>query len=129
MKVVEEAANAVLSRRNAPGAPVSGSWVRRWLRADRALAREEALSNGIGEPPEIDLVEAEIDNDDEDANSGEDAPSETEIGNNNQISSMLPPSLDSDTTAGTEQLVNKAAEALTNIESSLSTGPSILTGP
>ncbi|KAI3325625.1 hypothetical protein HD806DRAFT_452865 [Xylariaceae sp. AK1471] len=117
MKVVQDAADALLSRRKPPGPPVSGSWVRRWLRADRAQARAEAISKGAGTLPGLDLVDAEMENDDEDVDLGEDAPSEmeTEDPNLNENSSL---NLSSNSTTGREQLVSTAVEALTTIKSS-----------
>ncbi|KAI2631160.1 hypothetical protein GGS21DRAFT_165327 [Xylaria nigripes] len=92
MKVVKEAADALLSRRNSPGAPVSSSWVRRWLRADRALARQGAsrgaVGGGVGELQSAELAGADIDDDEDDDNDddeeaddklGEDLSSESEI--------------------------------------------------
>ncbi|TGJ81338.1 hypothetical protein E0Z10_g7410 [Xylaria hypoxylon] len=78
LKVVQDAADALLSRRKPPGAPISGSWVRRWLRADRAQAREEAMSKDNGPRPNAELVEAEANDDDEDGDLGEEGPSEDE---------------------------------------------------
>ncbi|KAF2967541.1 hypothetical protein GQX73_g6056 [Xylaria multiplex] len=76
IKVVQDATDALLSRRKPPGAPITRSWVKRWLRDNRAQAREEAISNGNLQPPDSGLVEIEADNDDEDGDLGEDIPSE-----------------------------------------------------
>ncbi|KAI8948731.1 hypothetical protein F4801DRAFT_440575 [Xylaria longipes] len=78
MKVVHDAADALLSRKNPDALPVSGSWVRRWLREDRARAREEARSKANGTLPSAELVEAEVDNGDEDGDEDEDTLSESE---------------------------------------------------
>ncbi|KAJ8123435.1 hypothetical protein ONZ43_g618 [Nemania bipapillata] len=43
MRTVQDAVHAILSRRTPPGTPISDSWVVRWLRADRAKARQQAL--------------------------------------------------------------------------------------
>jgi hypothetical protein len=115
MKVIEDAANALLSRRKPPGPPVSGSWVRRWLRADRAQARAEASSTGTGALPGIALIDAEIENDDEYADLGEDAPSEAEstelnVDTNGDVSLNL----GAKATTSKEQLVHTAAETPTS---------------
>ncbi|KAI1822484.1 hypothetical protein F4861DRAFT_389172 [Xylaria intraflava] len=109
MKVVKDAADALLSRRKPPGAPVSGSWVRRWLRADRAQAREGAIAGGVGELPSAELVEADIDDDDDDADDrlGEDVQSESENADRN------PSNPEPNATTG--DLISKAAEVLTEI--------------
>ncbi|KAI0458874.1 hypothetical protein F5B21DRAFT_370822 [Xylaria acuta] len=78
MNVVQDAADALLSRKNPNALPISGSWVRRWLREDRARARKEAMSKGNGALPSAELVEAGADNDDEDGDFDEEAPGEFE---------------------------------------------------
>ncbi|KAI0414326.1 hypothetical protein F5X98DRAFT_377925 [Xylaria grammica] len=78
IKVVQDATDALLSRRKPPGAPISGSWVKRWLRANRAQAREETESKGNDALQNTELLEAEVDNDDEDGDLGEDVPSDDE---------------------------------------------------
>ncbi|KAI0528423.1 hypothetical protein GGR58DRAFT_323055 [Xylaria digitata] len=78
IKVVQDAADALLSRRKPPGAPISGSWVRRWLRDNRAQARKEAISKCDFQLPNSGLIETGADNDDEDGDLGEDIPSECE---------------------------------------------------
>ncbi|KAI0096083.1 hypothetical protein GGR51DRAFT_567519 [Nemania sp. FL0031] len=76
MKVVQDATDALLSRRTPPGAPISHSWVRRWLRADRAQARQEAMSKSDAAPPTQAAADAEVENEDEDGDLDDDAPSE-----------------------------------------------------
>jgi hypothetical protein len=78
MKVVQDAADALLSRRTPPGAPISRSWVRRWLRADRAQARQEGMLKGNAALPSAAPVEAEAEDDNEDSGLEEDAPSDFE---------------------------------------------------
>ncbi|KAJ2971399.1 hypothetical protein NUW58_g9429 [Xylaria curta] len=89
--VVQDAADALLSRKNPSGPPVSASWVRRWLQADRAQAREEAASKSNGVAPSADLLEAEADNGDTDGDFDEDVPSEPEFLDPNLDPSMFVP--------------------------------------
>lgn len=76
MQVVQDAADALLSRKDPNAPPISISWVRRWLREDRVRAREEAMSKANGALPSAELVEADDANDDEDGEFDEDAPNE-----------------------------------------------------
>jgi hypothetical protein len=118
MKVVKDAADALLSRRDPPGDPVSGSWVRRWLRANRAQARAEAAKGGA--LPGVDLGGADEDNEDEDTAPGDDAPSDIET-----AAPTLPhsnherPPIDqtSSSAPGTANRAGEAARAITNIQS------------
>ncbi|KAI0397996.1 hypothetical protein F5Y17DRAFT_258321 [Xylariaceae sp. FL0594] len=78
MNVVKDATNALLSRRDAPGKPVSRSWVRRWLRANRAAARAEAARTG-GPLPGLDLAGGVYDEANEDDTAlGDDAATDIE---------------------------------------------------
>ncbi|KAI1810380.1 hypothetical protein GGS20DRAFT_202399 [Poronia punctata] len=77
MKIVQDAADALMARRNPPGEAVSMSWVRRWLRTNRTQAREEAIANG-STMPGVDLANPDMDQEDDDTMLGEDAPSEVE---------------------------------------------------
>ncbi|KAI0439465.1 hypothetical protein F4803DRAFT_553998 [Xylaria telfairii] len=78
MQVVQDAADALLSRKDPAAPPISISWVRRWLREDRVRAREEAMSKANGALPSAELVEADDANDDEDGDFDEDAPNESD---------------------------------------------------
>ncbi|KAI0468244.1 hypothetical protein F4859DRAFT_218949 [Xylaria cf. heliscus] len=82
VKVVQDAADALLCRKDPNALPISDSWVRRFLREDRARARRDALVRANGAPPSAELVEAEAARDDEDCDFDEvadDPPSEFEI--------------------------------------------------
>ncbi|KAI1126981.1 hypothetical protein F5Y10DRAFT_266559 [Nemania abortiva] len=121
MKVVQDAADALLSRKTPPGAPISNSWVRRWLRADRARARQEALSRAHAAPPNGALVEAGIDNEDEDGDLDEDAPSEFEDTDPNLDPSGYGTSsagFEPITSTGVQQPATEAVEAFTTSQSS-----------
>ncbi|KAI1429063.1 hypothetical protein F5Y12DRAFT_710618 [Xylaria sp. FL1777] len=82
LKVVQDATDALLSRRNPPGHPISRCWAKRWLRTNRAQAREEAMlrSNGNGNDngalPNPEPVEVEPDNDDDDLDGDAESDSE-----------------------------------------------------
>jgi len=118
MKVVKDAADALLSRRDPPGDPVSGSWVRRWLRANRAQARAEAAKDGS--LPGVDLGGADEDNEDEDTALGDDAPSDVEIAAPSDHG-RPPTDQASNSAPSTANPVDKAADAITNIQSLVNT--------
>ncbi|KAI1192381.1 hypothetical protein F5X97DRAFT_329704 [Nemania serpens] len=122
VEAVRDTADALLSRRTPPGLPISTSWVKRFLRADRAQARQDAmLRNNAAMPPgagqgEASMQEEIEDDGDEDGDFDEDALSESEC---------VDPNLDPSTYAHTsfslgprgttaeEQLVNTVARSLT----------------
>lgn len=80
IKVVQEAANALLSRRIPPSPPVSISWVGRWLQLNRA--KEEAMrkSREALQPAQVEVTHHEepIAVDDGDDDDGDDYDEEEE---------------------------------------------------
>ncbi|KAI1151636.1 hypothetical protein F4825DRAFT_349538 [Nemania diffusa] len=116
LKVVQEATDALLSRRTPPGLPISHSWVRRWLRADRAQARQEAMLKGNATPSNVAPAEAEAENGHEDSDLDEDALSENETTDMNMYPSEHETSTLQFEPFGSpgEHLIDRAVEALAN---------------
>ncbi|KAI1158604.1 hypothetical protein F5B18DRAFT_640386 [Nemania serpens] len=127
VEAVRDTADALLSRKTPPGLPISTSWVKRFLRADRAQARQEAmLRNNAAIPPgagngEADMEDELDDDGDEDGEFDEDAPSESEAVNPNPDPSIYAHasfSLGPPGTTAEEQLVNTVAKSLTTTQPS-----------
>lgn len=117
IKVVQDAADALLSRRNPPPPPVSVSWVGRWIQLNRAkeeamLKSKEALQTAQveatnNEEPGAAAAAAAADDDDDD----DDASSESEIGDR----VLIPTTTNPLSNPGIEQSIGQAAQALTTI--------------
>lgn len=126
VEVVRDTANALLSRKTPPGLPISTSWVKRFLRANRTEARQEMIRNNATIPPDAENGAADMedemeDDGDEDGDFDDDAPSESEFVDPNldpsiyahASFSLVPPGPTAE-----EQLVNTVARSLTTTQPS-----------
>ncbi|KAI1114016.1 hypothetical protein F5Y14DRAFT_194578 [Nemania sp. NC0429] len=129
VEVVRDTADALLSRKTPPGLPVSTSWVKRFLRENRAQARQEATQRDNAppmppseeEPGEADMEDEIGDEGDEDVDFDEDPQSDSECVDPNLDTSLYGHtsfSLGPVGTSAEEQLVNTVARSLTTTQPS-----------
>ncbi|KAI1169882.1 hypothetical protein F4777DRAFT_584478 [Nemania sp. FL0916] len=123
-QVVQDTADTLLFRRNPPAKPISDTWVKKWMQADRMAARREAKAKLDGVPPAAAPAEAVAEDDEDDGDTDDDASNELEatgsiLGSPEHGTSSL--SFAPITTNGDKQLANNAAEALTTIQAPIPT--------